>query len=70
LVGIYAVVVKIMNPDAPLGWASMMSATVFIGGIILLLMGLIGEYIGRMFMGLNQQPQYVIRTKIKHEKEK
>ncbi len=64
VLAIYAVVVKITTPEAPLGWASTMAAITAIGGIILLMLGLVGEYIGRMFMGLNQQPQYVVREKI------
>ncbi len=64
VVGIYSVVVKLSNPDAPLGWASTVSITAFIGGITLLLLGLVGEYIGRIYMGLNQQPQFIIREKI------
>lgn len=32
-------------------------------------LGLIGEYIGRMFLGLNRQPQYVIREVIRQESE-
>lgn len=66
IVGIYAVVVKLTNPAAVVGWPSMMSAIVFIGGIILIVLGLVGEYIGRIYMGLNQQPQYVVRDKIKN----
>jgi undecaprenyl-phosphate 4-deoxy-4-formamido-L-arabinose transferase len=66
--GIYSVVTKLMNPETPLGWASMVSVTAFIGGIVLVVLGLTGEYIGRIYMGLNQQPQYVIREKINLDK--
>ncbi len=63
-VGIYSIVIKLIRPDTLLGWASMMSAVAFIGGIVLLVLGLIGEYIGRIFMGLNQQPQYVVKEQL------
>ncbi len=63
ILGVYSIVTKVINPATPLGWASTFTATVFIGGLILLVLGLIGEYIGRMFMGLNQQPQFVVRRK-------
>lgn len=43
------------------GWTSMMVAMCFFSGILLMFMGLIGEYIGRMFMASNNEPQYVIR---------
>ncbi len=66
---VYAVAIKIIQPDVPLGWASTMAALTGIGGIILLVLGLMGEYIGRMFVGLNQQPQYVIREKLNDKEE-
>ena len=40
-----------------------MSALMFIGGMIMLMLGLVGEYIGRMYIGANHAPQYVIRDK-------
>lgn len=43
------------------GWTSLMVAMCFLAGIILMFMGFIGEYIGRVFMAANSQPQYVIR---------
>lgn len=47
-----------------LGWTSNMAAMVFIGGLILLVLGLVGEYMGRTFISMNKQPQYVIKEKI------
>lgn len=38
-----------------------MAALVFIGGMIMLMLGLIGEYIGRIYISLNNSPQYVIK---------
>ncbi len=68
--GIYAIVTKLVNPDVPLGWASTTAAVVFIGGLILIVLGLIGEYVGRMFMGMNQSPQYVVKEVVNpHNKE-
>ena len=32
-----------------------------LGGVQLIALGLIGEYVGRVFLGLNKQPQFVIR---------
>lgn len=53
-----------INPAAPLGYSSTMSALLFIGGMIMLMLGIIGEYIGRMYIGLNRSPQYVIRQTV------
>lgn len=47
--------------QAPLGWSSTTALILIIGGIILLLLGLVGEYIGRIFMCVNVTPQYVER---------
>ena len=60
---------KILNPAMALGWLSLMIVICFFSGIQLMFLGLIGEYIGRMFLGLNRQPQYVIREVIRQESE-
>ncbi|WWR15484.1 glycosyltransferase family 2 protein [Lachnospiraceae bacterium JLR.KK008] len=64
LYGIYTVVKRLINPDVPIGFSSLMSALVFIGGMIMLMLGLIGEYVGRIYISLNNSPQYVIREVI------
>lgn len=45
------------------GYSSIMAVMLFIGGIIMLMLGLIGEYIGRMYISINNSPQYVIKEK-------
>jgi undecaprenyl-phosphate 4-deoxy-4-formamido-L-arabinose transferase len=42
------------------GWTSLIVTLLIIGGIMLMSMGLIGEYLGRMFLTLNKKPQYSI----------
>ncbi|MCM1541500.1 MAG: glycosyltransferase family 2 protein [Blautia sp.] len=64
LYGIYTIVKRLVNPDVPMGFSSTMAAIVFFGGMIMLMLGLIGEYIGRIYISLNNSPQYVIREKI------
>ena len=61
LYGIYTIIKKFVNPIAPMGWSSTMAAIMFIGGTMMLMLGLIGEYIGRIYISLNNAPQYVIR---------
>lgn len=61
LYGIYTVIKRLINPAVPLGFSSLMSAVVFLGGMIMLMLGLIGEYVGRIYISLNNSPQYVIR---------
>ena len=62
---IYAVITivkKIVNPAVPLGWSSTMAAMLILGGAILLVLGIVGEYIGRIYICMNNSPQYVIRS--------
>lgn len=63
LYGIYTIIKKIfINPPGLVtGFSALMSMLVFIGGMLMLMMGLIGEYMGRMYISMNNSPQYVIR---------
>lgn len=58
---IYTIVKKFVNPIVPLGFSSLMSAIMFIGGMLMLMLGLIGEYIGRIYVCMNHSPQYVVK---------
>lgn len=64
LYGIYTVIKKFVNPNVPLGFSSMMAAIVFIGGMLMIMLGFIGEYIGRIYISINNSPQYVVRETI------
>ncbi|MEF2920366.1 MAG: glycosyltransferase [Acutalibacteraceae bacterium] len=59
--GVVVVVRKLLKPAIMLGYSSTMAVMLFIGGMIMLMLGLIGEYIGRIYISLNNSPQYVIR---------
>ena len=45
----------------PQGWASLMVAVLVLAGVQLIVVGLIGEYLGRMFLAVNRKPQYLVR---------
>lgn len=62
--GIYTVVKKFVNPQVPLGFSSLMAAVVFIGGMLMIMLGLIGEYIGRIYISINNSPQYVVKEEV------
>jgi glycosyltransferase involved in cell wall biosynthesis len=47
--------------EIPPGWASTIIMVTFFSGIQLCLLGLVGEYLGRMFMTLNRKPQFIVR---------
>ena len=62
--GIYTIIRKLVDPNVLLGFSSLMAAILFIGGMLMIMLGLIGEYIGRIYISLNNSPQYVVRESI------
>ena len=62
---LYVIINKLTNPLAPIGWSSTIAVNLLLGGMILLVLGMIGEYIGRIYICLNSSPQYVIRSIVK-----
>lgn len=55
---------KLVAGTAILGWASPLIATLFIGGVQLMILGIIGEYLGRIYDEVKRRPYYVISEKI------
>lgn len=51
---------KYLHPNVAIGWASIISVLLFIGGIQTMCIGLIGEYLGRAYLKINSKPQFVI----------
>jgi undecaprenyl-phosphate 4-deoxy-4-formamido-L-arabinose transferase len=68
--GIYTIIKKFVNPAVPMGFSSTMAAILFIGGMLMIMLGLIGEYIGRMYICMNSAPQFVVRDLIPVKEEK
>ena len=62
--GIITIFRKLFIPNISVGWSSIISVMLFIGGLIMLMLGMIGEYIGRIYISINNSPQYVIKEKI------
>ena len=62
--GIYTIIRKLVDPNILLGFSSIMAAILFIGGMLMIMLGLVGEYIGRIYISLNNSPQYVVREAI------
>ena len=67
LFGLFIIISKFLNSDVLIGYSSIMASIWFIGGIILLVLGLIGEYIGRIYISINKLPQYVVKERINLE---
>ncbi|KYD19288.1 glycosyltransferase family 2 protein [Saccharococcus caldoxylosilyticus] len=57
--GIYALIVKLLG-HAELGWTSLMISVWFIGGLLLIGIGLIGEYIGKIYQEVKRRPRFTI----------
>lgn len=61
IVGVVLVIRKlILRENIDAGWTSMMALMLFLFGVLMIMMGLVGEYVGRVFISMNRSPQYVI----------
>ena len=56
------VVVEHMLNKTPTGWSSLMAAMLLLSGTQLVLLGILGEYVGRIYLGVSDKPQSVIRA--------
>ena len=65
--GIYVFVRRLLDPNMVMGFSSLMCVILFVGGMLMIMLGLIGEYIGRIYISLNNSPQYVIRERMNIE---
>lgn len=67
---VYAAVIavqRIMGVISVAGWSSIIALMLIIGGCILMMLGLIGEYLGRIYICINNSPQYVIKETTKRK---
>lgn len=67
LFGIIFLIRKLVRPDIAAGYSSTIVSIFILNGLVLLILGMIGEYIGRIYICLNKSPQYVIKEKIGFE---
>ncbi len=58
--GLYAAYIHIFTDRAITGWTSVIFSVLFIGGINLLMLGIIGEYLGKLFIENKRRPNYLI----------
>lgn len=70
IIGLIAVIDKLIHPAVEAGWTSIFAMMLFIGGFIMLFLGLIGEYVGRGYLINNHIPQYVIREEVNKNNKK
>lgn len=63
--GVFEIIKKVINPTSNVpGWTSLLIIVLFIGGTQLIILGIIGEYIGRIYTEAQNRPLYVIRDAI------
>lgn len=60
-------IIRKFTSNISVGWTSTIAIMLFIGGLIMLMLGMIGEYIGRIYISINDSPQFVVRDTINVE---
>jgi len=62
---IYELIRKAISPQSfVIGWAGLFTAIMFIGGIQLITIGIIGEYIGKIYQEVQKRPKYLVKEKV------
>jgi glycosyltransferase involved in cell wall biosynthesis len=64
-VGGIVTVTEAMFFDPPAGWASLMAAVLLLSGVQLLILGIVGEYLGRLYLTANRKPQSVVKSVVR-----
>ena len=64
LFAIITVIRKLLDPTMPAGWASLFCCLLFFSGLIMLVLGVLGEYIGKLILSINGTPQYIVRETV------
>ena len=67
LISILVIINKIIYPDIPMGWSSTLCVMVVFFGLVLMVLGIIGEYLGKIILILNNTPQYIVRETVNAE---
>lgn len=62
-VTVWVILSRIFAPHVPQGWASIIAVVLFMGGVQLIMLGVIGEYLGRVYDEVRQRPLYVISSR-------
>jgi undecaprenyl-phosphate 4-deoxy-4-formamido-L-arabinose transferase len=69
LLALALLIYRLREPDiavTAIGWASLIVSILVLGGFQLMTLGVLGEYVGRTHLNVNQGPQYVVRDRIVH----
>lgn len=61
---VFVAIQRLLNPSMQMGWSSLMVVILICSGAIIMFLGILGEYLGRLFMTVNMSPQYVLKRVI------
>ncbi len=64
-IGSIVAVTEALFFDPPAGWASLMAAVLLLSGVQLVILGIIGEYLGRLYLTANKKPQSAVKSVIR-----
>ena len=61
LAGMFFLIEKLVNPEISMGWTSLIVSVLFLAGVQLIFMGLLGEYLGKQYLDQNKTPLTVVK---------
>ena len=59
--GVYVIALKVVHPDEPAGWTTLMVVILFVSAFQVIALGIIGEYVRRGLDAARKRPRYVVR---------
>ncbi|HVZ32916.1 MAG TPA: glycosyltransferase family 2 protein, partial [Polyangiaceae bacterium] len=62
---VLSILERIRHPELPVGWASLVVSTLLLAGVQLFSLGMLGEYLGRMFLKIGGEPQFIVRETVR-----